>query len=255
MSLAQRLRLFLRVLPIVVVLVALKAAVHWAGLEFISLDGLIPSLIAGSIFIIGFLLSHVISDYKEAERMPGEIRVALETIHDEAANFALASPGVDLAGLRRLLAEIVSAFETCLGTNSAHSDLQAVIAQVDSLSAFFTTFEQLEMSQRYIVRLRHAQDGLRRCLFRVSYMQRMQFVPSVHILVQTLVLACLFLLLFLKTSGSYEPVLILGFVGYLFIYLLSLIRNLEQPFRKGERSVDDVSLFLLRDFADKIGRA
>jgi hypothetical protein len=38
----------------------------------------------------------------------------------------------------------------------------------------------------------------------------------------------------------------------MFIYALYLIETLEQPFRKDHDSLDDVSLFLLREFADKL---
>jgi hypothetical protein len=255
MSLLQRFHVFLRVLPVVVILVLLKWGVHALGWEFVPLDGLVPSLIAGSIFLIGFLLSQVLADYKESEHMPGEIRVALEAIHDDVLDFADGTPGVDLTHLRGVLVDIVEAFETSLGMKGHHADLSAVIGRVDALSPFFAGLERLKMSERYVVRLRSAQDTLRRCMFRISYVQKMQFLPSVHVLVQSLVIASLFVLLFLKTSGSYESVLVLVFVGYMFIYALYLIEHLDQPFRTGEQTVDDVSIFLLRDFVEKLGRA
>ena len=130
-----------------------------------------------------------------------------------------------------------------------------MIGRVDALSPFFRELERLKMSERYVVRLRAAQDTLRKCMFRISYVQRMQFLPSVHVLVQSLVGASLFVLLFLKTTGSWESVLVLVFVSYMFVYALYLIEHLDQPFRTGERTVDDVSLFLLRDFLEKLGRA
>jgi hypothetical protein len=37
--------------------------------------------IGGAIFIIGFLLSGILADYKEAERIPAEIRTAMEAIN------------------------------------------------------------------------------------------------------------------------------------------------------------------------------
>ena len=255
MSLLKRFHLFLRVLPVVVVLVLLKLGVHALDWEFVPLDGLVPSLIAGSIFLIGFLLSQVLADYKESEHMPGDIRVALEAIHDDVVDFADSTPGVDLTHLRGVLVDIVEAFETSLGLKGHHADLSAVIGRVDALSPFFAGLERLKMSERYVVRLRGAQDTLRRCMFRISYVQKMQFLPSVHVLVQSLVIASLFVLLFLKTSGSYESVLVLVFVGYMFIYALYLIEHLDQPFRTGEQTVDDVSIFLLRDFVEKLGRA
>ncbi|HTX51583.1 MAG TPA: hypothetical protein VMU37_05225 [Caulobacteraceae bacterium] len=252
MSLTKRFHLFLRVLPVVVVLVGLKAAIHAIGWEFMPLDGLIPSLIAGSIFLIGFLMQQVLADYREAEHMPADIRTALEAIHDDVLNFALTTPKVDLARLRAALAGIVQAFEEGLGEKAAHADLSAAVARVDALSPFFTELQGLELSERYVVRLRAAQDTLRRCLFRVAYIQKIQFVPSVHVLVQTLVLASLFVLLFLKTMGAWESMLIVVFVGYMFVYSLFLIGHLDQPFREGEGTVDDVSLFQLREFLAKI---
>ena len=255
MSLLQRFHVFLRVLPVVIVLVLLKWGAHALGWEFVPLDGLVPSLIAGSIFLIGFLLAQVLADYKESEHMPGDIRVALEAIHDDVVDFAAWTPGVDLEHLRGVLVDIVEAFHTSLGLKGHHADLSSVIARVDALSPFFRELEQLKMSERYVVRLRGAQDTLRKCMFRISYVQRMQFLPSVHVLVQSLVAASLFVLLFLKTNGSYESVLVLVFVSYMFVYALYLIEHLDQPFRTGERTVDDVSIFLLRDFVEKLGRA
>ncbi|HUO12197.1 MAG TPA: hypothetical protein VMU37_05515 [Caulobacteraceae bacterium] len=252
MSLAQRLHLFLRVLPVVAVLLLLKLGVHLIGWEFMPLDGLIPSLIAGSIFLIGFLLQQVLADYREAEHMPAEIRTALEAIHDDVLNFALVNSRVDMAVLRAALAGIVEAFEEGLGQKAAHADLSGAVAKVDALSPFFTELQRMDLSERYVVRLRSAQDTLRRCLFRVSYIQKIQFVPSVHVLVQTLVLASLFVLLFLKTTGAWESMLIVVFVGYMFVYSLFLIGHLDQPFREGEGTVDDVSLFQLREFLSKI---
>jgi hypothetical protein len=252
MSLAKRFHLFLRVLPAVVALVALKAVVRLLGWEFMPLDGLIPSLIAGSIFLIGFLLTQVLADYREAERMPGEIRTALEAIHDDVLNFAATAPGFDMAPLRAALANIVEAFETGLGVKGAHCDLAPAVVRVDDLSPLFTRLQALDMSERYIVRLKSEQDTLRRCLFRIAYIQKMEFVPSVHVLVQSLVLASLFVLMFLKTTGAWESTLIVAFVGYMFVYSLFLIGHLDQPFREGEGTVDDVSLFLLKEFLAKI---
>lgn len=252
MSLAKRFHLFLRVLPVVVVLALLKAGVHALGFEFIPLDGLVPSLIAGAIFLIGFLLSQVLGDYREAERMPGEIRTSLEAIHDDVLTFALSQPAVDVVAVRTALANIVEAFDQGLGLSGAHSNLAPAISRIDELSPLFAQLQEQGLSERLVVRLKSEQDALRRSIFRVAYIQKMEFVPSVHVLVQTLVLASLFVLLFLKTTGAWESTLIFVFVGYMFVYSLVLIGHLDQPFREGEGTVDDVSLFQLREFLAKI---
>ena len=246
--------MFFVVVGVVIGLVLIKAAVHWFDLEFLTLNALFPSMVASAIFIIGFLLSSILSDYKEAERTPAEIRMALEAIYDDALYFTQKTPAFDLESVRPTLLAIVAALRDGLRTKGGHSDLDAAIAHIDRLSPAFAEMERLGISQNFMVRLKGAQDVLRRCLFRIYQIQKTQFVPSVNVLFQTLVLATLFLLLFLKTEGSVESALMLGFVSYMFVYSLYLIDTLEQPFRKGSQSADDVSIFLLRDFVEKISR-
>jgi len=254
MTVMKSLRLFFKVLPIAAVLTVLKMAAHTFGLEFIAFHALVPSLIAGAIFIIGFLLSQLLADYKEAERMPGEFRAALEAIYDETRVFARKVPAADLDGMRSILVEIVNALEACLRTTGGACDMKPAIQRVEALTDAFAELERQGFSERYLVRLKYAQDIMRRALFRTFYVQKMQFVPSAHVLGQTLILGSLLLLFLMRTEDAIEPALVFGFVSYLFVYVLFLIRALEQPFRKGSQSVDDVSLFLLRDFREKISQ-
>jgi hypothetical protein len=252
MGLGKRLQLFLWVFGVVVLLSALKVAVHWFGLEFLTLNTLLTSGIAGAIFILGFLLSSVLFDYKEAERLPAEIRVALEAINSDITSFATANGNGDLLADRAILANIVHRLRQGLGHVNGHSNLRPAIEEVDALARVFDDMERLGCPANYIVRLRTAQDALRRSLFRIYYIQRVQFVPSVHVLVQTLVASVILLLLFLKTEGSPESAVMFGFICYLFVYALYLIQLLEQPFLKGHSTFDDVSLFLLTEFAEKV---
>jgi hypothetical protein len=255
MNIRKRFRLFINVIGMVALLVLAKVLIHNFGFEFLETDIFFPSVVASSIFIIGFLLSSILPDYKESERMPAEIRTALEGIHDDATSFALRTPNVDMDGLRKILAGIVIALENGLDAKHGHSGLQGAIAEVDRLSAAFAQMEQLGMSPNFVVRLRSEQDILRKCVYRIYYVQKMQFLPSVHVLIQTLVVATIFLLLFLQTEGSNGSAFVFGFVSYMFIYALHLIKVLERPFRKQEHSLDDVSFFLLREFVEKIGHA
>ncbi len=80
LSFRKRFRLFFAVPTVVVLLGGVKTAVHYFGLEFLQLNAQLTSDIGGTIFIIGFLLSGILAD-KEAERIPAEIRTAMEAIN------------------------------------------------------------------------------------------------------------------------------------------------------------------------------
>ena len=87
MGRAQTLRhpLLLNSAVSVAVVIALKLAAHWFGWEIISLNPLFSGIIAANVFLMGFLLSGVLADYKESERLPGELAASLEAMADEAA--------------------------------------------------------------------------------------------------------------------------------------------------------------------------
>jgi hypothetical protein len=207
--------------------------------------------VGAAVFIIGFLLSGVLSDYKEADRIPGELRTALESIHEDCRMFARNHTAFSLEAAKRNVLAVASSFQEAL-KDRQKCDLRPVLTHVDALSENFAEMEIAGAPANYIVRLKTDQSTLRRLIFRVSHIQRIQFVPSVHVLVQSLVFAIVSLLLFLKTEGSPESALIFGALSYMFIYSLYLVNTLEQPFRKGRQSLDDVSLFLLREFEEKM---
>jgi hypothetical protein len=254
-SMLRRGRLFARALLIVLVLSALKALVHALGLEFLSLTQLFATTIGGAIFILGFLLRGLLSDYKEAERLPGELRVALEAIHDDIVHFTgTGGWQCDATVVRGSLMAIAGHLRTGVKTDCLRQQMPLAEREVDRLSALFAELEGKGMPANYIVRLRGSQDQIRRTLFRIDHIQRIQVLPSAHILAQSLVTMVIALMLVLKTPGSPESALMFAVIGYLLVFVLLLIDALEKPFGDTEKSFDDVSLFHLREFEAKLGR-
>jgi hypothetical protein len=251
LSFRKRFRLFFAVATVVVLLGGAKTAVHYFGLEFLQLNALLTSGIGGAIFIIGFLLSGILADYKEAERIPAEIRTAMEAINGDLTCFAEMKPEFDLTECRRILVNIIGLLRRGLGHANEHTNISPVLGEIDKLTPILGRLEAMGMASSFVVRLRTAQDSLRRNMLRIYHIQKVQFVPSVHILVQTLVLAIVMMMLFLKTEGAPKSAIMFGFISYMFVYALYLVRLLEQPFAKEHASVDDVSLFLLHELRDE----
>ena len=103
MRLGNRQRLLLRVSGIVGVVVAVKLLVHDLGWEVISINPLFSGIVAANIFLMGFLLSGVLSDYKESERLPGELSASLQNLAQEIVGLSLAKPGSDVTPSLRTL--------------------------------------------------------------------------------------------------------------------------------------------------------
>jgi uncharacterized membrane protein (DUF485 family) len=75
--------LVLRVALIVGAVIFFKLIAHWLGWEIISLNPLFSGIVAANVFLMGFLLTGVLSDYKESEKLPGELAASIESITEE----------------------------------------------------------------------------------------------------------------------------------------------------------------------------
>ena len=255
LSFRKKFRLFFTVAMVVLALGCVKVAVHYYGLEILELNSLLTSGIGGAIFIIGFLLSSVLADYKEAERIPADIRTSIEAIDGDLESFASINAEFDLAGCRRILLATIDKLRSGLGHARDHKDIPAVLAEIGKLTTIFGRLESMGMTANFVVRLRTTQDVLRRSMLRIYQIQRVEFVPSVHVLVQTLVFSIVAMMMFLKTEGDPASAIMFGFISYMFVYALYLVRLLEQPFAKGHGSVDDVSFFLLDELEAGLRRS
>lgn len=251
----KKFRLFFVVAIVVLLLGGAKTAVHYFGLELLELNSQFTSGIGGAIFIIGCLLSSILADYKEAERIPADIRMSIEAIDGDLDTFASEKPEFDVAKPRSIVVATIDKLRAGLGHESGHKNIPPVLDEIAKLTPIFGRLEGMGMAANFVVRLRTSQDVLRRSVLRVYQIQRVEFVPSVHVLVQTLVFSILALMLLLKTEGDPASAILFGFISYMFVYALYLIRLLEQPFAKGHESVDDVSFFLLDELEERLRQA
>ena len=85
MTLNNRNHLLLRVSALVAAVVAAKFFIHFLGWEIISVNPLFSGIVAANVFLMGFLLSGTLSDFKESERLPGELSACLENLAQEVS--------------------------------------------------------------------------------------------------------------------------------------------------------------------------
>jgi len=76
-------RLLLQVLPVAAAMVLLKWLYDLSPFKHLELSPLLGGVIAAEVFIVGFILSGTAADFKEAERLPGEVVGSLDSIADE----------------------------------------------------------------------------------------------------------------------------------------------------------------------------
>src|SRR4051794_30199499 len=76
-------RLLVGALPWALAIVVLKAIIDATPWNELELSPLLTAAVSAEVFIVGFMLAGTTGDFKEAERLPGEIAASLETMADE----------------------------------------------------------------------------------------------------------------------------------------------------------------------------
>jgi hypothetical protein len=168
----KRYRLFMRTLLAVAVVIAVKLAAHWLGWEIISLNPLFSGIVAANVFLMGFLLSGVLGDYKESERLPGELACSLEVIADEAWAIHRAKQAPVAKECFRHLLDLTASIKEWFHKKQRTRD---VMMKLDGLGDFFLAFEPLTQAN-FIVRLKQEQSNVRRILVRIHTVRETNFI-------------------------------------------------------------------------------
>lgn len=218
----------------------IKFGLHSAGLEGVELGSLHTSVIAGTIFVVGFLLSTSIADYKESERIPAEFSATIENMAEDSRRIHANYPDFDLDGLRATLSQILRNFKNDVrnGTHEAHNHIY-------DLHAYFYEMEKANVPPNFITKLKQEQASLTKNLFRVNYIQRITVIPSASILTYVIVTLAITLLLFTDIEPFYGGLGLTMIITLILVYIVLLIRLISTPFHTEGRTQDDVSMFLI----------
>ena len=222
--------LALRVLPFALLVVALKGGVVLAGFQVLEASPLLSSIVTANVFLLGFLLAGTLTDYKESERLPGEVASHLESIADEcwilhrATGAAPAAACMD--GVAALGHDISAWFRSEVETD----DLLRTVTRLD---AHFLAFEP-HTQANFISRLKSEQAAIRSKLVRISTIRTTGFVSAAYAIAE-IGLALLVVGLLISDVGSpVQASFVVGVIAFFLGYMLLLIKDLDDPFEHAE---------------------
>lgn len=234
-----RYKLAARVLPYVLLVIALKLGAHSLGWESLSLNPLFSGIVAGNVFLMSFLLSGVLSDYKESEKLPGELAASLEALSDEVQ--ILTKSGKH-SPARECLAHIAALTQSIRKWFLKQEPSSNLMAALRELNDYFLAFESATQAN-FIARMKQEQSAIRRMLIRIHTIRETSFVESGYVIAESVTtLLCIGLILS-KIDPFSESLFFVGVIAFFMIFLLILIRDLDNPFGYYQNaSTENVSL-------------
>ena len=232
--------LTLHVLPFVAAIVSAKYIVNHYGFEVLSLSPLVGAIISANVFLVGFLISGVLSDYKESERLPGELACSLEALADEGSIVSTHTKSPVAADMEKYVYTLVL---SVLDWFHKKERTVSLLNKVTALNAHFLAFEPLTQAN-FIVRMKQEQNNIRKIITRIHTIREADFNQAGYAIAEIISSMLCIGLIFTRIDPYYESVFFVAFVSFILIYMVKLIKNLDNPFSHYEdyNMVDNVSL-------------
>ncbi len=246
-------RLMVSTLPVVLALLGLKLFLE-RGLGF---EGLIDFsdvgiILTSGVFLIGFLLAGTMADYKEAEKLPADLSCTLETIEEIFVLAATDRPALDLTDLRRELLALTDAIRDWLLRRVSTPEVYAAMSRLSEV------LRQLERAGAgpYASRAVPQLLMVRRCISRIDVIVRTGFLPPAYALLEVLIVMIISLMMIARFRSVIAESLLVPFVALVNIYMLRLIKDVDNPFdfKDGARGQDsgEVALFPLDEYRERL---
>jgi predicted membrane chloride channel (bestrophin family) len=243
-------RLLIGALPWAVGVVLLKWIADATDLQPLNLSPLLAGAIAAEVFILGFLLAGTAGDFKEAERLPGEIAASLETMADECL---ITYEDLKLPEARtclQLLIEISGSIRMWLMSDRGFDD---VMSDIRALNEPFRVMAPA-IQAGFTTRLKSEQASVRKTVVRMDTMRRTSYVAAGYLIAEVTAVLLAVIMILTDLEDLAPTLCLVGLITYLLFYLVGLIRDLDNPFEyeDGKPGAADVNLEVLERNADRL---
>jgi predicted membrane chloride channel (bestrophin family) len=241
----SRWRLAIKTIPFVLVIILLKFIAHYYGYEFLTLNSLFTAIISANIFLIGFLISGTLVDYKESEKLPGDLAASLEAMADEGLIIYKNKKSQEAKDFLYKLSEFSKSLIDWFYKKEKTNNLMKKLL---SFNDDFLVFET-QTQANFIVRLKQEQNAIRKMINRIHTIRETSFLGTGYAIAEIITFILVVGLIFIKMDPFYESVFFISFVSFILIYMIYFIKDLDNPFGYNDKEslVEEVSLKLVID--------
>ena len=225
--------------------VLLRALVHRLGLDVLELSPLLSSLVAATVFLLGFLLNGVLSDYKESEKLPGELSTSLFLLAKEIKAIPIHTPGAPIKD------DVEAIYYLCV---SIIRWIKGEISTDQVMAVYSLTHDHSVRASSWLKdstlkgRLMAEMGVILRAINRIEVIRETDFATIVYLLAYAASgILCTGLTLIKGDSSSYYNTSFFLFcLSWILIFILHLISDLDNPFGfSDDSSAEDVDLAIL----------
>ncbi len=241
--------LILKALGITLALLVIRLVFDYVKLDVLSVTNLITAFIGGAIFTIAIIFAGTLADFKESEKIPGEIATSIRSLYSDLLLVRVKDMSM-IPGMQNNIATLMR----CINTNFRNNrwDLDAMDKAIDVVAADISTLVDQNVPPNFIIKLKTELTAIDRLSHRVKTIAETSFVPAAYAIAELAAAGVILLLFFVKLDPFYEGLVLFTVLSMLLIALLLLIRDMDNPFEVGKKTYADIDMFLLWDLEKKL---
>lgn len=238
-----------KVLPWTGLFCVVKLGLHWLDWEPWAFDALTGALFSAATFVIALILSGTLSDYRACEWMPAQIANSLETINDTNQVIAARYPDYHPQILQQALVDVS---RSILDWLKAGKEFTVVDDSIDRLNPLLAKILVLDGCAGFVNYMQAEQAKIRAISRQMRGNRDTDFLGAAYVLLWLFLGGSIFALLLIDAERFSENLTVSTFMFTLFVYLMFLIEDLDNPFQYDGKSSVDVGLSALEHVEMKL---
>lgn len=245
-----RFKLFFQACIIALIVLALKITADHFGLGVITINTLTGTFFGGVFFTISIVFTGAMADFKEAEKIPGEMAILLKAMHTDAM---LVSPK---EGENTEQQDIIGHIEGLLSTITAnirgnHWHKSQLDEEINKINKDIIDLWSKGTAPAPLMKLRDNLTNIDRLSHRLDYIAYTSGISGAYIICDLSLAAVLIIFIFAKNEWGFGGLLLFALIAFVLTAIVQLIHDIDNPFEYGKNTVADVDtsvLFKLENF-------
>ncbi|MDD1693949.1 MAG: hypothetical protein LUQ71_04430 [Methanoregula sp.] len=221
------------------VLLVIRTVIDLSGFDTIPITTVVGAFITGAIFTIAIIFTGTFTDFKESEKVGGDLAAALKAMYNDSRVLPLA----DEAPARVFRSHLRDLHRTIRdGLLENRFSLADTNRAMDALNNDIRTLAYQNVAPPLIAKLRNELGAIDKICNRIEVIIRTDFIPAAYALAEIATGGVILLLLFIKMDAMFESTIIFAVICTMLIGLLLLIHDMDNPFEFGPDAYADVDL-------------
>lgn len=260
-----KIRILLKTIPFAILIVIVKMYVISSLIIFNTpLNNLIEisdlsAVFTGAFFVMALMLTGTMTDFKESEKIPGEVASNFEAIQDWAilafkaprtGSNELSKEALNKDYIHKTLSDVSIGMKNWF--ESPQKDSFIIFPLIRKLNDISYYFAERGVDKEAVKGIQENTNAMRKQVSRAYAISKTTFLSSAYVLLLGILSFVVILLLITKFKTTSAEIMVTLFISFVFIYLYQLILTLDDPFMsyKGKTAVE---LRPLERFIERLG--